>query len=146
MAESAKVGNKVLKITKYVVYLPMLLILPAFFNHFSERTLVLLSLLIEFYFVCFMGPIYLLRYLIGKFDFSQKITDIVSSVSLFCMYVFSIVDWIKVFMGHTYNYSSALFLVPFIAFLRVSFVMMCFSFLWLVCMIIKKLMKKTEKA
>lgn len=142
MAESVKVKiqDKILFYLKQVVFLPMILFLPIFTENPSCRKIVLLSIVIVYYFLCFMGPVYLLRFLIKKFPLNQRFVDIVSFLSFLFMYLFSVFNWGKVLVGMdgAFSFASALFLVPFLALIRSVSVILMVTFVYVSYLILKK--------
>lgn len=130
MAEKVKVKDFVRKIKKYGALLPVFFILPFFFNSPSIATVNFLMIVIVFYYACFMGPIYLLTYLISKFKLKQKFVDFLSIVSCFIMYFWTIFNWYLVFFDKwDLNFHAAIFVIPFVAFIRSSQVILLAIFL-----------------
>lgn len=142
MADSAKVKiqDKILFYLKQAVFLPIILFLPVFIDQPSCRKIVLLSIVVVYYFLCFMGPVYLLRFLIKKFPLSQKFVDNVSFLGFLFMYIFSVFNWVKVFIGvgESFSFTSALFLIPFLALVRVASVIVITTFIYVCYLILKK--------
>ena len=120
MSEKVKVEDKILYLLKQVVYIPSLLLLPIFIMNPSCSICLLLCLLIVYYFLCFMGPIYILRYFIQKLNLNQKIVNIFSKFILISMYIFSLLNFGKLlFLKDTFeSFPTYIFLIPFFAFLR----------------------------
>ncbi len=121
MATKVKVNDLVHKIKKYGALLPVFLVLPYFFQNPSISKVNFLMIVIVFYFICFMGPLYLLKFLISKVDLNQKIVDFLSVVSCFIMYIWTSFNWANLFLGNIeMEFATALFIIPFIAMIRSS--------------------------
>ena len=142
MADSVqiKIQDKILFYLKQAVFLPIILFLPVFIDQPSCRKIVLLSIVVVYYFLCFMGPVYLLRFLIKKFPLSQKFVDNVSFLGFLFMYIFSVFNWVKVFIGvgESFSFTSSLFLIPFLALVRVASVIVITTFIYVCYLILKK--------
>ena len=142
MAETAKVKiqDKILFYLKQSVFLPIILFLPVFIDQPSCRKIVLLSIVVVYYFLCFMGPAYLLRFLVKKFPLNQRFVDITSFLSFLFMYIFSVFNWVKIFVGveDYFSFASALFLIPFLALIRASSVILIMAFIYVCYLTFKK--------
>ncbi len=127
-----KIKDKVRFIKKQIVFLPIALIAPIYFFHPSEKMLVTLFTIIVWHFLCFMSPVYMVKYLIEKVDFNQKFTDFVTFLSAIFMWVFVIYDWVNLFFfeGISEKFHAGLFVIPFIAFVKVGFGILSLTFLY----------------
>ncbi|MBR1544786.1 MAG: hypothetical protein IJ638_02485 [Alphaproteobacteria bacterium] len=144
MAEKVKVKvkDRVKFIKKQIVFLPILLFLPIYIFEPSEKLLVTLSIIIVWHFLCFMSPVYMIRYLIEKAEFNQKFTDIVSNLSAVFMWAFTIFDWIKLFSDFSevdWNFPAGLFIIPFLAFIRVGLGILCLTLLYKIYIFYKQM-------
>ena len=103
---------------KFVVFVPMFALLPWFSAEPSLPRIVMTLLFVPYYFMCFMGPVYLLRYFIGVMGLSQKAVDALfgCGLALEC----SLLLWglASAFSGDPASVPSAMFLVPVWVFLR----------------------------
>ena len=134
MAEKpkVKVQDRVKFIKKQIVYLPILLFLPIFIFNPSEKLILMLLLVIVWHFLCFMSPVYMLKYLIEKAELNQKFTDIVSNTSAVFMWAFTIFDWVKllVFGNVDWEFPAGLFIIPFLSFVKVGLGILCLTLLY----------------
>ena len=101
-------------------------------NRSSEKMLVTLFTIIVWHFLCFMSPVYMVKYLIEKVDFNQKFTDFVTFLSAIFMWVFVIYDWVNLFFfeGISEKFHAGLFVIPFIAFVKVGLGILFLTFLY----------------
>ena len=134
MAEKpkVKVQDRVKFIKKQIVYLPILLFLPIFIFNPSEKLILMLLLVIVWHFLCFMSPVYMLKYLIEKAELNQKFTDIVSNTSAVFMWAFTVFDWVKllVFGNIDWEFPAGLFIIPFLSFIKVGLGILCLTLLY----------------
>lgn len=134
MAEKpkVKVQDRVKFIKKQIVYLPILLFLPIFIFNPSEKLILMLLLVIVWHFLCFMSPVYMLKYLIEKAELNQKFTDIVSNTSAVFMWAFTVFDWVKllVFGNIDWEFPAGLFIIPFLSFVKVGLGILCLTLLY----------------
>ncbi|MBD5398588.1 hypothetical protein HDR60_03725 [bacterium] len=138
-----KVNDGLVKFKKYGAFLPILFFLPYFIYRPTIAKCNLLMILIVYYYLCFMGPVYIIKYLIEKLDLKQKLVDILSWVCCMVMWIWNVYNWSFVFANKSdFNFSSAIFLIPFIAFIR------CVEIIVIVCsfiLIFNYLSKKIKK-
>ena len=127
-----KIKDKVRFIKKQIVFLPIALFAPIYLFHPSEKMLVTLSTIIVWHFLCFMSPVYMVKYLIEKVDFNQKFTDFVTFLSAIFMWMFVIYDWVILFFfeGLSGKFHAGLFIIPFIAFVKVGLGILSLTFLY----------------
>ena len=127
-----KIKDRIKFIKKQVVFLPILLCLPVFLLHPSEKLIVMLLILVVWHFICFMSPVYMIKYLIEKIGFNQKFTDFLSNSSAILMWVFTIFDWLRLlFWGNlNWEFPAGLFLVPFLSFIKVGSVILFLTLLY----------------
>ena len=127
-----KVLDKIKFIKKQIVFLPILLFAPIYLFHPSEKLLVTLFMVIVWHFLCFMSPIYMVNYLIEKMEFNQKFTNFITFLSAIFMWLFTIFDWMSllVFGKLKLEFSAGLFLIPFLAFVKVGFGILSLTFLY----------------
>ena len=134
MAEKpkVKVQDRVKFIKKQIVYLPILLFLPIFIFNPSEKLILMLLLVIVWHFLCFMSPVYMLKYLIEKAELNQKFTDIVSNTSAVFMWAFTVFDWVKLlaFGNVDWEFLAGLFIIPFLSFVKVGLGILCLTLLY----------------
>lgn len=134
MAEKpkVKVQDRVKFIKKQIVYLPILLFLPIFIFNPSEKLILMLLLVIVWHFLCFMSPVYMLKYLIEKAELNQKFTDIVSNTSAVFMWAFTVFDWVKLlaFGNIDWEFPAGLFIIPFLSFVKVGLGILCLTLLY----------------
>ena len=134
MAEKpkVKVQDRVKFIKKQIVYLPILLLLPIFIFNPSEKLILMLLLVIVWHFLCFMSPVYMLKYLIEKAELNQKFTDIVSNTSAVFMWAFTVFDWVKLlaFGNIDWEFPAGLFIIPFLSFVKVGLGILCLTLLY----------------
>ena len=134
MAEKpkVKVQDRVKFIKKQIVYLPILLFLPIFIFNPSEKLILMLLLVIVWHFLCFMSPVYMLKYLIEKVELNQKFTDIVSNTSAVFMWAFTVFDWVKLlaFGNVDWEFPAGLFIIPFLSFIKVGLGILCLTLLY----------------
>ncbi|MBP3616199.1 MAG: hypothetical protein J6J27_04835 [Alphaproteobacteria bacterium] len=134
MAEKpkVKVQDRVKFIKKQIVYLPILLFLPIFIFNPSEKLILMLLLVIVWHFLCFMSPVYMLKYLIEKAELNQKFTDIVSNTSAVFMWAFTVFDWVKLlaFGNVDWEFPAGLFIIPFLSFVKVGLGILCLTLLY----------------
>ena len=134
MAEKpkVKVQDRVKFIKKQIVYLPILLFLPIFIFNPSEKLILMLLLVIVWHFLCFMSPVYMLKYLIEKAELNQKFTDIVSNTSAGFMWAFTVFDWVKLlaFGNIDWEFPAGLFIIPFLSFVKVGLGILCLTLLY----------------
>ena len=134
MAEKpkVKVQDRVKFIKKQIVYLPILLFLPIFIFNPSEKLILMLLLVIVWHFLCFMSPVYMLKYLIEKAELNQKFTDIVSNTSAVFMWAFTVFDWLKLlaFGNIDWEFPAGLFIIPFLSFIKVGLGILCLTLLY----------------
>lgn len=134
MAEKpkVKVQDRVKFIKKQIVYLPILLFLPIFIFNPSEKLILMLLLVIVWHFLCFMSPVYMLKYLIEKAELNQKFTDIVSNTSAVFMWAFTVFDWVKLlaFGNIDCEFPAGLFIIPFLSFVKVGLGILCLTLLY----------------
>ncbi len=134
MAEKpkVKVQDRVKFIKKQIVYLPILLFLPIFIFNPSEKLILMLLLVIVWHFLCFMSPVYMLKYLIEKAELNQKFTDIVSNTSAVFMWAFTVFDWVKLlaFGNIDWEFPAGLFIIPFLSFIKVGLGILCLTLLY----------------
>ena len=134
MAEKpkVKVQDRVKFIKKQIVYLPILLFLPIFIFNPSEKLILMLLLVIVWHFLCFMSPVYMLKYLIEKAELNQKFTDIVSNTSAVFMWAFTVFDWVKLlaFGNVDWEFPAGLFIIPFLSFIKVGLGILCLTLLY----------------
>ena len=127
-----KIQESIRFIKKQIVFLPMALFAPIYIFHPSEKVLLMLSIVIVWHFLCFMSPVYMVKYLIEKMDFNQKFTDFVTFLSAVFMWMFVIYDWVNLFyfedMGEKFH--AGLFIIPFIAFVKVGLGILSLTFLY----------------
>ena len=142
--EKAKVTvkDRVKFIKKQVVFLPIALLFPLYIIAPSEKVIVMLSILVVWHFLCFMSPIYMIRYLIKKFDFNQKFTDLLSNLSAVFMWGFTIFDWLNLlFFGGRieWEFPAGVFIIPFLSFLRVGLGILCLTLLYKIYIFYKEM-------
>ena len=140
MAEKVKVNSRILFLKKQIVFFPLILLLPLFFFAPSSIYLVNASILIVHYFLCFMGPIYIVRALIDKLSLSQSLVNIFAVISIVCMYFFTFLNWFLFFTGldGSYTFYSALFLIPFLSFIKVLMIILPIAVLYFLFALYKK--------
>ena len=70
----------------------------------------------------FMTPTYLLRYFIKKLNLNQKVVNVFSVISISLMYLFTIFNWISVFISEEQEMESCagLFMIPFLSLLKTA--------------------------
>lgn len=145
MAEKVKVKvkDRVRFIKKQIVFLPILLFLPIYVFNPSEKLILMLSIVIVWHFLCFMSPIYMIKYLIEKAEFSQKFTDIISNTSAVFMWAFTIFDWAQLlyFGNIDWEFPAGLFLIPFISFIKVGLGILCLTLLYKIYIFYKQMNK-----
>ena len=120
MAEKTKVkvNSFLIKVKKWIVFLPVLFILPYFLHRPTIAKVQYLSIIIVYYYVLFMGPIKFIEYFIKKLALKQKIVDALSWSCALIMFGWTFYNWIFVFMNKSdFDFASAVFLIPFIAFI-----------------------------
>ena len=147
MAEKVKVkvNDLLIKIKKYGALLPALFFSPYFFYNPSISKCQLLMIVIVYYYLCFMGPVYFIKFLIEKLDLKQKYVDVFSWFSGMIMYGYTVYNWIFVFMNKSdFGFATAIFMIPFIAFLRVIQVIVIVCCFMLTFNYLSKKMKKEE--
>ena len=134
MAEKpkVKVQDRVKFIKKQIVYLPILLFLPIFIFNPSENLILMLLLVIVWHFLCFMSPVYMLKYLIEKVELNQKFTDIFSNTSAVFMWALTVFDWVKLlaFGNVDWEFPAGLFIIPFLSFIKVGLGILCLTLLY----------------
>ena len=141
-----KINNLLSKLQKYGAMLPVLFFFPFFLQNPTIAKCQLLAILIVYYYLCFMGPVYFIKFLISKLNIKQKWQDPLIWISGIIMYVYTVFNWIFVFLNKSdYEFASAIFLIPFIVFLRIIQIVT----ITLICVSIfnymsKKLNKKEE--
>lgn len=114
-----KVNMLLIKLKKYGALFPVLFILPYFAYNPSIAKIHFLMIMIVYYYVLFMGPVKFIEFLIPKLDLKQKVVDVLSWSCGLIMYCWTFYNWIFVFMKKSdYDFASAIFIIPFIAFLR----------------------------
>lgn len=128
MLDEVKINSKFVWIKKCSIVIPVVCFSPFFFNKPSVAKMIMLLLFIIYYFFCFMGPIYFLRFAIKKFKLKQKLVDILCLVSVCILYIYTILNWYEVYFNYSFDYASSLFLIPFLAFLKMTFVVMVVVF------------------
>ncbi|MGN0929820.1 MAG: hypothetical protein ACI4N3_04225 [Alphaproteobacteria bacterium] len=138
-----KVNNWLIKMKKYGAFLPIFFLLPYFVYEPTIAKCNFLMILIVYYYLCFMGPIYIINYLIKKLDLKQKWVDVLSWICCMVMWLWNVYNWIFVFLDKSdFTFSSAIFLIPFIAFIR------CVEIIAIVCSFVEMfnyLSKKFKK-
>ena len=115
---AAKVNAKILMAKKHAVFAPMVILAPWFFTAPSLPRIVLIMLLIPYYFLCFMGPVYLMRYFIQVMGVGQKAVDLLFGFGLVLEYSLFVHGFFEVFAYGSMSAESALFLVPLRVFSR----------------------------
>jgi hypothetical protein len=108
---SAKVSSKILMIKKHVIFVPILLLLPWFMDRPCLPRILTMLLLIPYYFVCFMGPVYIFRYFIAVMGISQKAVDAIFGFGVVFEYSFMAREFLRAFMSEGIG-ESDMFLVP----------------------------------
>ncbi len=139
-----KVQDRVKFIKKQIVYLPVLLFLPIYYFNPSEKLILMLSIIVVWHFLCFMSPIYMIRYLIEKVGFNKKFTDIISNTSAVLMWAFTIFDWIRLFFDFEnleLEFTAGLFLIPFFSFMKVGLGILCLTLLYKIYIFYKQINK-----
>lgn len=115
-----KINNLLSKLQKYGAMLPVLFFSPYFILNPTIAKCQLLAILIVYYYLCFMGPVYFIKFLISKLNIKQKWSDPLIWISGMVMYAYTVFNWIFVFLNKSdYVFATAIFLIPFIAFLRI---------------------------
>lgn len=131
MAGKVKVNDLLVKIKKYGAFLPIFFLLPYFVHSPTIAKCNFLMILIVYYYLCFMGPVYIIRFLIKKLQWKQKYVDVFSWMSGMIMYGYTVYNWIFVFMNESeFEFASAIFLIPFIAFIK------CIEIITIICCLI----------
>ena len=142
MAEKVKVkvSDRVKFIKKQIVFLPILLFLPLYVFNPSEKLILMLSIVIVWHFLCFMSPVYMIRYLIEKVGFNQKFTDFLSNLSAVLMWVFTIFDWTRLlyFGSLDWEFPAGLFIIPFLSFVKVGLGILCLTLLYKISIFLKQ--------
>jgi hypothetical protein len=115
---AVKVNPKILMVKKFVIFVPALSLLPWFSSAPTLPRIVLTVLFIPYYFICFMGPVYLLKYFIGVMGLSQKAVDVLFGFGL--VMECSLLAWglADAFAFGSEPIESAMFLVPLWVFVR----------------------------
>jgi hypothetical protein len=108
---AAKVSSKILMIKKHVIFVPMLLLLPWFMEHPCLPRVLAMLLLAPYYFICFMGPVYIFRYFIGVMNISQKAVDAIFGLGLAFECSFMAREFVLAFMARGID-GSDMFLIP----------------------------------
>ena len=115
-----KLNSIISMLQKYGAMLPVLFFLPYFLFRPTIAKCQLLMILIVYYYLCFMGPVYFIKFLVSKLNIKQKWSDPLIWISGIIMYLYTIPNWIGVFMNKSdYEFATAMFLIPFIALLRI---------------------------
>ncbi|MDR2099038.1 MAG: hypothetical protein LBO78_03365 [Rickettsiales bacterium] len=117
---AAKINPKILKAKKYLGAVPLFASMPWFLSRPSIANLVTALVISVYYFFCFFGITYIIRYLSDTLKLNQKTLDAVAigALAFMCTYA---AYYIVRMSGGTFHVESQLFIFPFAVFVRTIF-------------------------
>lgn len=141
-----KISKWYSQLLKWSAFVPSLLLLPKFVSDPEDWRIVFLAMVVVYWFLVFMIPHSIIRYLISRHNFGQRMVNVLSLWSVCGMYISAIWLWFGVFSGvsnagwsvELESLSTGIFVIPFISLVWVGIGMLCLTLLYKIYYYVKR--------